>query len=306
MFDRGREILIATVLSVSALVWAFWPTLLEFEERWSSDPQYSHCYLVPLFSVWLLWSRRQQLPALSGWPHWCGLAVIAGGFALRMLGTLLFQQTLEGLGFIVCLVGLSWFLMGRAGARWAFPAVVFLIFLIPLPYRLQVMMGAPLQRIATVSSTYLLQTFGIPAVPEGNIIHLENSHIGIVEACNGLGMLMTFFAVTTAVALCIRRPLVDRVLVVLSAVPIAILVNILRITVTGVLSVVSSPELARKLYHDLAGWFMMPVALLLVFGVIAFLNRFLQPVQDREQDVSLPAGMLSNATSTASLSERLP
>ncbi|MFT3883478.1 MAG: exosortase/archaeosortase family protein [Gemmatales bacterium] len=293
MIVRGRELLIATVLSVSALVWAFWSTFADMQERWSSDPQYSHCYLVPLFSLWYLWSRREQMPRDNAWPHWGGLGIMLLGMVVRLGGSYLFQQTLEGVGFIICMLGLAWFLLGRSGAKWALPAIIFLVFLIPLPYRLQVMMGSPLQRIATVSSTYLLQTFGIPAVAEGNVILLENSHIGIVEACNGLGMLMTFFAVTTAVALLIRRPLVDRVIVVLSAVPIAIAVNILRITATGVLSVLTSPELARRVYHDLAGWFMMPIALLMVFGVIAFLNRFLQAHEGQEHDAPIPAGMLS-------------
>ena len=294
MMDRGRDILWVAVLGVSALVWVFWPTLVEYEERWSSDPQYSHCYLVPLFSVWLLWARRTWRPASTPWPHWTGLLLLVAGFSLRMVGSLLFQQTIEGIGLLACLLGLAWFLLGPSGARWALPAIGFLIFLIPLPYRVQVMLGTPLQRVATVSSTYLLQTLGIAAVPDGNVIHLDNSHIGIVEACNGLGMLVSFFAVSTAVALCLRKPFLDRVLVILSAVPIALFVNILRITMTGIMTVVSGPELAHKLYHDLAGWFMMPLALILVFVFIAFLNQFVLS-GDAEREVPLQETVLATA-----------
>lgn len=283
MLHRGRDILWVAALGTAAIVWVFWPTLVEYEERWSSDPQYSHCYLVPLFSLWLLWARRDWRPASAPWPHWTGLFLLVAGFSLRMVGTLLFQQTIEGIGLLACLMGLAWFLIGPGGARWALPAIAFLVFLIPLPYRVQTMLGSPLQRVATVSSTYLLQTMGIAAVPDGNVIHLENSHIGIVEACNGLGMLVSFFAVSTAVALCLKRPTMDRVLIILSAVPIALFVNILRITMTGVMTVVSGPELAHKLYHDLAGWFMMPLALILVFVFIAFLNQFVvSDTVDRE------------------------
>ena len=292
MLDRGRELQITCVLGVVALTWAFWTTLIELQDRWSSDPQYSHCFLVPLFSVWLMYHRRDSMPANGIWPYWAGIVVIALGLVLRLVGTLVFQQFIEGIALIVCLMGFSWFLLGKQGARWAFPAIAFLIFLIPLPYRLQVLLGSPLQRLATLASTFLLQTFGVPAVAENNVILLENTHIGGVEACNGLGMLMTFFALTTAVTLCIRRPLIDRLVVVLSAIPIAIVVNILRITATGLLSVWSSPELARKVYHDLAGWFMMPLALLLVFGVIAFLNRFLLPMDGLDHDEPLQSVMI--------------
>src|SRR5436305_589397 len=79
----------------------------------------------------------------------------------------------------------------------------------------------PLHGIATVSSTFLLQTLGLPALAEGNVILLNDVHIGIVEACSGLRMLVIFFALSTAVALLTRRPLWEKVVVALSAVPIA-------------------------------------------------------------------------------------
>ena len=91
--------------------------------------------------------------------------------------------------------------------------------MIPLPYRFEVALAGPLQRIAVISSTYLLQTFGLPAVAEGNIILLSEARIGIVEACSGLRMLVVFFALSSAVALVIRRPFWERAVVVASAMP---------------------------------------------------------------------------------------
>src|SRR5207302_1198261 len=111
----------------------------------------------------------------------------------------------------------------------------FLIFMIPLPFRLEVALGAPLQGAAARCSTCLLQVLGQPAIAEGNIIALRASRLGVVEACNGLGMLMTFSAMATALALVIDRPWLDRLVIMLSAVPISFIANVSRITATGLL-----------------------------------------------------------------------
>jgi exosortase len=138
---------------------------------------------------------------------------------------------------------------------------VFLFFMLPLPYRLEVALAQPLQRLATEVSTYTLQTVGFPALSEGNIILLNDTEIGVVEACSGLSMLVGFFALSTGAALLIRRSLGEKIIITLSAVPIAIITNIIRITVTGIMHETLGSRLANLVFHDLAGWLMMPLAL---------------------------------------------
>lgn len=144
---------------------------------------------------------------------------------------------------------------------WSWPAIAFLVFMLPLPYRLEVSLAYPLQRLATIASTYLLQTVGFPAVAEGNIIIMEEARIGVVEACAGLGMLVTFTALTTAVAMLLRRSLFDKIIIVLSALPIAIAANVVRIVVTGILAETIGNEAADEFFHGLFGYMMPAVAL---------------------------------------------
>lgn len=146
-----------------------------------------------------------------------------------------------------------------------------------MPYQLEVSLAHPLQRIATVFSTYCLQTLGVPALSEGNIIFIEGRQLGVAEACSGLGMLVTFFALTTAVALVIPRPLIDKVVIVLSAAPIGVLANMFRITATGWLLSTTSSEVATLVYHDLAGWLMMPLAMVLLWLEFCLWDRLLIP-----------------------------
>lgn len=271
------------------LLWASWPTLREIAGRWTQDPRYSHGFLVPAFAAFLLWQRRGQLAAQAPGPSGWGLLLIAVGAALKLVGTRYYVVWFEALALLPSLAGVSLLIGGWPALRWAAPAIAFLFFMIPLPYRVEHALGYPLQRLATLTSNFALQTMGLPAVAEGHVILLGDSRIGVVEACNGLGMLFMFFAFAVGVALVLQRSLADKVLIILSAVPIALAANIARITVTGLLHETVGGRVADAVYHDLAGWLMMPLALA-AFGAELWLldHLFVEVAPDRP----LPIGFL--------------
>ncbi|HEX5270017.1 MAG TPA: exosortase/archaeosortase family protein [Gemmataceae bacterium] len=268
-------LLLGIVTGLAAVVWAFWTTLGDAAERWAHDPQYSHGYLVPAFAALLLWLRRRQLDRAAVAPSWWGLTLLAGGVAARLAGVWFSLDWLEGIALIPCAAGVFVAAGGRAAWRWAWPAVLFLAFMIPLPHRVAVAAAGPLQHLATLASCYALQTLGLPAVPEGNTILLEEARIGIVEACSGLRMLVVFFALSSGVALVIRRPAWERLLLVASAVPIALFSNLVRITATGVLHATAGSDFANNFFHDVGGWLMMPFALALFWLELKVLARLL-------------------------------
>jgi exosortase len=279
---RPSSLLILSGILGLSLAWLYWPALKEMAVRWSNDPRYSHGYLVPFFSGFLLWHRRDMLARSPLRPRAWGLLLLLAGLGMNMAGTRWFVGWFEGASIMLSLAGACVLVGGWPALHWAWPAIGFLFFMIPLPWRAEQALGAPLQWLATRSSTYVLQTLGLPAVAEGNIILLtDNIRIGVVEACNGLGMLMMFFAYASAAALIVDRPLLDRALILLSAVPIALLANILRITVTGFLYVHVSGKVAHAVFHDLAGWLMMPLALAVLWFELWLLSRLLvEPPED--------------------------
>src|SRR5262249_26497498 len=149
-------------------------------------------------------------------------------------------------------------------------------------FRVGVALADPLQRVATIASTFLLQTIGLPAVAERNTILLNEAKLDVVTACSGLRMLVIFFALATAVALLIRRPIWEKCLVVASAAPIALASNVVRITVTGILQQSVGAEAAKAVFHDLAGWLMMPLALALLGLELRLLDLlFVEPSRTR-------------------------
>lgn len=270
-----------TALVALVLIWSFWTTFDNLAHRWSNDPQYSHGYLVPLFALVLLWKRRDQLsttaPARAWSPSWWGVSVLLGGLVLRLIAVSMDVEAVDAFSLLPTLAGLVLLLGGKSAVAWAWPGIAFLGFMIPLPFFLEMTLSQPLRALATQISTYVLQTCGYPAIADGNTIHIGTMQLMVAQACNGLGMLMTFFALSTAFAVVLTCPLADRLILVFSAIPIAVLANVVRIAATGLVSAGWGIEAGRAVFHDLAGWLMMPLALLLLWLEYRFLARLFKP-----------------------------
>jgi exosortase len=263
--------------------------------QWTYNPQYSHGYLVPLFALALLWLRRERLAAVSFRLSWWGVPLVAAGAALYLAGAYAYVDWLEAVSLLPCLAGVAVLLAGWRALRWSWPAVAFLAFMVPLPFAVEQALGMPLRALATHASTWALQTLGLPALSQGNIIVVRAHKIGVAEACSGLSMLLTFAALATAVALVSRRPLLDKLVVLASAVPIALLANVARITATGVLYETAGSAAAHAFFHDFAGWLMMPFAVGLLWLELRVLARLLveHPPEEPLAVAGRPAGLRS-------------
>jgi exosortase len=284
---RPRHAVVPILLGV-LLGWAYWPTVREMIERWTSDPQYSHGYIVPLFSASLLWLRRRDVGGAELVPSWWGIPVLGLGLLVWGAGTYFFVPWFEAVSLLASLTGLVLVAGGRPMLRWSWQAIAFLGFMVPLPYRLHTALGGALQSLATKLSTYLLQTFGAPAIAEGNLILVNDVKLGIVEACSGLGMLVTFFALATALAMVLRSAeWWKRLLIVASAIPVAVAANVVRITVTGLLYDLGQNGLARAVFHDVAGLLMMPLALAILFLELHVLRRLIMERSAKDVDKEL-------------------
>jgi exosortase len=260
----------------AVLAWAFWPALGMMGQKWSRDPHYAHGLLVPLFAACLLRHRWPQARRDRFAPSDWGLACLGLGSLFQLAGAWLYVDWVGAMALLPDLAGVCLLAGGFAALRWAWPAIAFLVFMIPLPYRVERALGSPLQQLATLASTFTLQTIGLPAVAEGNVIVLDEARIGVVEACNGLGILFTFFAMATGLVLVIQRSLLEKVLIILSAFPIAIVANVARITLTGFLHQVAGGRVADMVYHDLAGWLMMPFALAMLWLELEVLSLIMK------------------------------
>ncbi len=265
------------------LTWAYGASMAGLVHRWWTEPDYVYGFLVIPFSVALLWLRRERFPQNPRGSLW-GLAFFGLTTLMRFASAYYQYGLIDPLSLVPCLAGVTVLALGWQGLRWAWPSIVYLVFMVPLPGFLASLLSQPLQNLGASVSAYFLQTLSIPASARGMVISLSHSELGVEEACSGLKMLMLFLAVCTAAALVMHRDPWQRVILVLSSAPIAVIANVLRITITGVLYETTGPQWADIVFHDLAGWLMMPLAVILSWLEMALLAMLFQPAEDWESD----------------------
>lgn len=273
---------LAIALLTGLLLWSYWPGLLVAAGTWST-PQYSHGWLVPLFAAAVVAWRRMPLPPATAAEQLAGLAVLAVSLAVRLVAARYRIVTIDMYTLVPALLGVVIMAGGVRLLRWAGPPVAFLIFMYPLPDEATRYLLGPLQTIATIASTYLLQTLGFEAFREGNQIVLGDSRLGVVDACSGLRMLTIFVALAVGWVLVDRVAWWERLAIVASAMPIALAVNVTRITATGMMMTVNE-QLAERVFHDWAGYVMMPLAMALLVVV----RRLLATLVIEDRPVAVP------------------
>jgi exosortase len=277
---------VALAVALATLGWSYSPNIRQLFHTWNHDPNYSHGYLVlpvALLILWRRWTGRDEA-AVAPRPSPWGWVALVGVLALRAFcyeRGYDWSETATILPVVACLTLAAggWPLL-----RTAWPAIAFLVFLLPLPPSINSILSQPLQRLATAGTAVLLKLSGLWALIEGNVIVIGRDPLEVAAACNGLSMLMCLAATVAAMTLLVKMKTWQRVVLLASIVPIALVSNILRITATAWCYHLFGPETGGHYAHDAAGYLMMPTALVLVV-----LERFIMNslIVAEEEDVAV-------------------
>jgi exosortase len=253
----------ASVLGILCLA-LYYPALQGLVRAWLDDPNYSHGFLIPLLSAYFVWERRDRLRALSREPSAWGLALLLAGLLAFSLGRVGAGAFLLRTSLIGVILGLILFLLGSRAFRLCLLPIGFLALMIPLPTVFFVELTLPLQLLAAQLATFLLQTLAIPVLREGNVIFLAHTTLEVVEACSGIRSLVSLVTLAIVFSYFTQRSLWKRCLLTVSAVPIAIVANTLRIAGTGLLAQFLGRDAAEGFYHTFSGLLLFGIALLLL------------------------------------------
>ena len=284
---RDLSGLLAAVAVGAALAISYFQSFRALVGKWGQDPNYSHGFFVIPIALYILWERKELLDLNRVRSRWYLFIPLLAVLWTRIP---LHQRNLpwvEEMTIPAVAGALALAVGGFHFFWWALPAIVFLGFMIPLPPMLNAILSGPLQKMATAGSIFLLQLTGLPAINEGNVILVaDGKPLEVARACNGLSMLLSFATLITATAILCRRPILDKVILMLSIVPIAILANIVRITITAYFF--QMPQFVAKISgllnwkpddftHDGAGYLMMPLALVMIYIELRLLDLLLVP-----------------------------
>lgn len=253
-------------LAIVAVVlgWAYAPNLRELGQTWMRDPNYSHGFLVIPVALVILWQRRPGPGAAPRSPSLWGWVVLVAALAARAACYERGKYWSESATLLPAVAGLALAYGGWPLLRRSWPAIAFLGFMLPLPPRINAELSLPLQRLATAWSCSLVRLSGLWVMAEGNILVIGSDRLEVAAVCNGLAMLMSLAATVAATTILIPMATWKRLVLLASIVPIALVCNILRIAATAWCDHRLGAAAGGQLAHDMAGWLMMPMALLLV------------------------------------------
>ena len=276
---RGREwsglAVPAAVLAVILAV-LYRGILRDLALQWWDDPNYSHGFLVPLFSAFLIWQQWDRLRAVPVRGTNLGLVVISAGILELLLGDFGAENFLMRSSLLVIIAGLVLFHLGTAMLREvAFP-LGFLIFMVPLPATVFYAITFPLQGFAASQAASILEVLGIPALLDGNVIHLSQLSLGVTEACSGIRSLISLLAGASAWAYLAMPRGWLAVVFVASAIPVTIVANVARVVITGIIGQQWGVQYASGFFHEFAGWGIYLFAFACLFGVHAVIHAALR------------------------------
>lgn len=249
------------------LLIASWHILADlFMECWR-NPDYSHGVLVPLFSGFFIWQRREELKSSSSEGSWAGLFLLLCGVSLLVLGDTGAGQFVMRSALVVTLMGLVAFHFGGRTLHLVIFPLAFLWFMIPLPGVVFYGVTLNLQELSSRSAAFVLDGMGIPVLRDGNVLHLSDVSLGVTEACSGIRSLISLLALSTGWAYVSYPRLLPRFVLVLMAIPIAIVANAVRIVLTGIIGQNIGIEYAEGFFHSFSGWVIFLVALICLSGI---------------------------------------
>lgn len=305
----GREsgawwtVLAVQVLLVSVILALHYNDVIEYlVYEWVHNGDWSHGFIIPLFSLYYLYTQRDRIPLQlrSGGllPRVVGAGLILLGFAIYLKCTYILMVYPKTVSLVITIMGVVLMCCGWPLARWSWFAVAFLFFALPLPTRLYGQITLPLRELAAgVSAAMLSMMSDVEAEGRGAVVEYfyngKLDRLDVEQACAGMRLMMTMTALGVAMAFIHERPIWQRLTMILACVPIAIFCNIIRVTTTGFLVVFDHGEYARGMYHTLLGLSMLVIAFALYGALSYILNHLLVDADSDSEPVAAATGGLT-------------
>jgi exosortase len=255
-------------LIVAVMLALYAPVLWRLVQQWYNDPDYSHGFLVPFLSAYLIWQRRDKLAQVVRRPSNSGLLVVVASLGLLFLGSLGAELFLTRISVVVTLCGLIVYFSGWPLLRaMAFP-LAFLLFAIPIPVLIYNEIVFPLQFIASRFATSCLEMLNLfPIMREGNVLIMPGMRLEVVEACSGIRSLMSLLALAAGYGYLAEKSVAVRWFMFLAMVPLAIISNGTRVMITALMTNYLGPRAAEGFMHEFSGWVIFVVATALFLGL---------------------------------------
>jgi exosortase len=268
MIDRWKFVIVFALLAA-----VFYPVYPDLWNTWMNHSNNSHGILVPVISLYFIWDRRSELrKCVISSSNW-GLLVLVCSLVFYLLALVGGIAFISRMMLVFSLVGTVLYLFGGKHLKiLAFP-LFFLVFMVPVPVSVIGLVSLPLQAFATKVSAGIIQTCSIPVLREGNMLYFVQTQLEVAEACSGIRSIVAITMLSTVFVYLSKGRLLQKIIILCSAIPVALLANILRVSGTGILAHFYGDQVARGFLHEFSGLAVFIFGMLILFLEYMALNK---------------------------------
>lgn len=260
------------VLSTLFIV-LYFPFIQTMVHDWNVNDNYSHGYLIPFMSAYMVWSRRKELKDIEIQPTNWGLLLIIVGLTQLTVAKIGSEYFLQRTSMIIVLFGSALFCLGKSFTKKISIPLLYLIFMVPIPAVIWNKFAFPMKLLASYVAASIIDWLGITILREGNILHLGSTTLEVADACSGLRSLTSLLALSGVFAYMVKLRRHSRWILFSSAVPIAIAVNVFRLVLTALLAQHFGSKFAEGFLHEISGLLVFVVALIMLIAIYGILSR---------------------------------
>lgn len=273
----AKEHIVAAALVAGAIAVTYWYVIRGLVDAWSHDDNYSHGFFIVPLAAYFAWERRHRLARLPVRPSAAGLLVVIGSLMMLVAGILGAELFLSRLSLLGVIAGAILFLLGWPRLRVLLFPLAFMLLMIPLPAIIFNKIAFPLQLLASHVGEYGISAANIPILREGNVLILANATLEVAEACSGIRSLVSLFTLGIVFGYFADSRAWVRSVIALSAIPVAILANGLRVASAGWAAHYMGQAGVEGLFHEFSGWVVFVVAFLMMLALQRLLIRVVPP-----------------------------
>lgn len=271
MTDKLKVLIVFLLLFV-----VFYPVYPDLWNTWMNHSNNSHGILVPFISMYFVWDKRIELKSLDVSSSYWGLLLFIVSITFYLMALVGGIAVISRAMIVFALAGIVLYLFGaKIFKALAFP-LFFLLFMVPVPVSVVSMVSLPLQTFATKISAGIIQTCSIPVFREGNMLYFVQTQLEVAEACSGIRSIVAITMLSTIFVYLSKGSWTQKIIVLASAVPIALSANILRISGTGILAHFYGDKVARGFLHDFSGFAVFFFGLVLLLIEYVILNKLFE------------------------------
>lgn len=275
-FEIRSQISIRAQLKLIVLliltVGLFAPALYSLIHTWSTSEDYSHGFFVIPIALFMVWKKREQLVSSESASSWICAPVFLLAVLSYMVAVVTNFHTLTHLSIIITIFSLLMFIAGSKTTSILLWPLLFLIFMFPIPSSYYILITNPLKLMITGISAWIIGLFNIPVFQEGNLLFFANTQLEVAEACSGVRSLYSYIMLGCVIAL-MSEKLSSKIILIFSTIPLAIFVNIMRVSVTGTLSHFYGPNVAQGFFHEFTGFVLFIIGLIVLSCLYVLLER---------------------------------